>query len=259
MDVPEIVADQIESSLNHFKARRGRNQIKTSGEVTIAVYFHVINNGPAVDNGDVTTRMLRDQIDVLNASYSGETGGANTPFRFVIAGIDRTTNSEWFTATPGSFAERAMKSALRIGDASTLNLYTNNSGSVSSILGWGSLPSLYEKAPLMDGVVIDYQTLPCGSAYPYNEGDVATHEVGHWFGLYHTFQNGCSAKNDYVADTPAEKSPAFGCPAGRDSCGSEGLDPFENFMDYSDNSCSFKFTEGQSARMEAMAAQYRGN
>ena len=46
---------------------------------------------------------------------------------------------------------------------------------------------------------------------------------------------------------------------GRDSCGSEGSDPIENFMDYSDNSCSFKFTEGQSARMETMAAQYRGN
>jgi hypothetical protein len=258
-DVPEIVADQIEFSLNQFKAKRGRNQIGNPGEVTISVYFHVINNGPGLDNGDVPTRILRDQIGVLNASYSGETGGANTPFRFSLAGIDRTTNSDWFTATPGSFAEREMKNALRIGDASTLNIYTNNSGSVSSILGWGSFPQSYKAAPLMDGVVIDYQTLPGGSAYPYNEGDAATHEVGHWFGLYHTFQNGCSSKNDYVSDTPAEKSPAFGCPAGRDSCAAPGLDPIENFMDYSDNSCAFKFTEGQSARMEAMAAQYRTN
>jgi Pregnancy-associated plasma protein-A len=258
VDVPEIAADQIESSLNQFKARRGRNQIKNPGEVTLPVYFHVINNGSGLNNGDVSTRMLRDQIDVLNASYSGETGGSNTPFQFFLAGIDRTTNSEWFTATPGSFAERAMKSTLRIGDAGTLNIYTNNSGSVSGILGWATLPSSFEKAPLMDGVVIDYQTLPGGPVYPYNEGDVATHEVGHWFGLYHTFQNGCSAKNDYVADTPAEKSPAFGCPAGRDSCAAEGLDPIENFMDYTDNACTYKFTNGQSERMEAIAAQYRG-
>ena len=73
-----------------------------------------------------------------------------------------------------------------------------------------------------------------------------------------TFQGGCSAKNDYVADTPAEKSPAFGCPVGRDTCRTEGLDPIDNFMDYTGKACAFKFTEGQSARMEAMAAQYRG-
>ena len=56
------------------------------------VYFHVINKGAGVENGDVTLKMLRAQIDVLNASYSGATGGANTPYRLVLAGVDRTTN-----------------------------------------------------------------------------------------------------------------------------------------------------------------------
>jgi hypothetical protein len=257
-DIAEIVADRIQLSLEKFKSVRELGQIRRSGTVSIPVYFHVINSGRGLENGDVPSRLLRRQIDVLNAAYGGETGGANTPFRFVLAGIDRMTNPTWFTAGPGTQAEEDMKSALRIGDAACLNFYTNNVGSISSILGWGTFPWWYEESPWMDGVVVDYQTLPGGLAFPYNEGDVGTHEIGHWLGLYHTFQNGCSAKNDYVSDTPAERSPAFGCPLGRDTCAGDGLDPIENFMDYSDNSCSYKFTEGQSARMEAMAALYRG-
>src|SRR5688572_12167029 len=258
VDVPETVADQIELSLERFKSLRGQGQIRQPATISIPVYFHVVNQGAGVENGDVPTRMLREQIDVLNASYSGSTGGAPTPFRFVLAGIDRTTNPTWFQALPGTSAEREMKEALRIGDATALNFYTNNSGSVSSIIGWGTFPWWYEDTPFLDGVVCFYQSLPGGSAYPYNEGDAGTHEVGHWLGLFHTFQGGCSSKGDYVADTPAEKSPGFGCPLSRDSCRADGLDPIDNFMDYSDNSCMYKFTEGQAVRMELVAGQYRG-
>jgi hypothetical protein len=255
---PEPTAVEARQVQTAFEAFRDSNaiQARAGGSVTVSVWWHVINKGSGISNGDIPQSQIDASITVLNNSNSGATGGFNTPFRFTLAGVTRTTNSTWFNACPNSSAEAAMKAALRVGGAATLNIY---SAGACGYLGWATFPWNYAGNPTNDGVVILYSSVPGGTAAPYNEGDTATHEVGHWLGLYHTFQGGCNGNGDFVSDTPYERSAAFGCPTGRDSCRNKaGLDPIENFMDYTDDFCMYKFTSGQSARMDSMSLQYRG-
>jgi len=224
--------------------------------ITVPVAVHVIRRGTGRLNGDIPDSMIQNQIAVFNQSFGAATGGAETNFRFTLQSVSRTTNSSWYTVTPGSAAESQMKNALRVGGADVLNLYTANIG--QNLLGWATFPSSYAARPKMDGVVVLAESLPGGTAVPYHLGDTATHEVGHWLGLYHTFQGGCSTTGgDFVLDTPAENSPAFGCPAGRDTCSAADLDPIRNFMDYTDDGCMFQFTLGQATRMLTSWTAYR--
>lgn len=223
---------------------------RAAGSVGIPVWMHVINRGSGIANGDIPQSQIDEQIAVLNAAY------ANTPFTFSLAGVTRTTNASWYTMSPGSAAEAQAKAALRVGGAGTLNFYSANPG--QGLLGWATFPSNYVSSPSADGVVVLFSSLPGGTASPYNEGDTGTHEVGHWLGLFHTFQGACRQPGDQVSDTPAERSAAFGCPTGRNTCRFKpGLDPITNFMDYTDDSCMNEFSAGQSARMDAQHQQYR--
>ena len=212
----------------------------------ISTYIHIIqdNNG----NGGPTSQMINSQMSVLSNAF-----GIN----FNVVGTTTSNNSSWYTCAGGS-CETLMKNALRQGSADDLNIYFNNMG--GGLLGWATFPSSYTSQPKLDGVVVLTASMPGGSAAPYNLGDTATHEVGHWMGLYHTFQGGCSNSGDYVSDTNAERSPAYGCPTGRDSCAGKkfpGVDPITNFMDYTDDSCMFQFSSGQRTRMDQQFSAYR--
>ena len=165
-------------------------------------------------------------------------------------------NAKWATMAYGSAAEREAKSELRQGGSDALNVYAANIG--DDLLGWATFPQSYTSAPQQDGVVLLLDSMPGGDAAPYNKGDTGTHEVGHWLGLYHTFQGGCSEEERPTSTTPrAEKSPAFGCPDGATRAGRRG-DPIDNFMDYTDDVCMDRFTSGQADRMSAQWTSYRG-
>ncbi len=221
--------------------------------VTIPVYFHVIRKDLTVAGGNIPSSWISAQMRVLNDSFAGRTGGVETGFRFDLKKITRTTKAGWFNLT-GYGQDTAMKSALRVGGPETLNVYSAKLG--AQLLGYAYYASDYDEVGVLDGVVVHYQSLPGGNFEIYSEGDTATHEVGHWLELIHTFEGGCAA-GDKVADTPAEASPAFECPRGRDTCRAPGLDPITNFMDYSQDSCMFEFTSGQASRMQQAWAAFR--
>ena len=222
----------------------------------IPVWVHVINRGAGFDNGDVPDTMIRAQIRVLNESFNGRTGGANSGFAFDLAGVTRTTNATWFAGMNDPDIELEAKTALRRGGPGTLNLYLTDA---SPYLGWAYFPSILNSdLANLDGVIVDWRSVPGGPFAIYSEGDTGTHEVGHWLALYHTFDGHCGKNGDYVADTAAEQSPAFNCPVGRDTCnGQPGLDPITNFMDYTQDSCMYEFTTGQAERMQAAWAAFR--
>jgi len=100
-----------------------------------------ITRGDTYNDGNIPLSQIQAQIDVLNRSYRGATGGAKTPFRFTLASVDRTLNVGWFNMAPGTGREQAMKTALRVGGANTLNVYTADLAHY--LLGWATFPWNY--------------------------------------------------------------------------------------------------------------------
>ena len=249
-----IVSDDEATAIEQQLKQRGR---KAAGSISIPTWVHVISKGTGLENGDVPEHVIRAQMSVLSDSFAGRTGGAATGFSFNLVGVTRTVNERWHNMLIQSREEREAKAALRRGGADTLNIYLTAGG---GYLGWATFPSSYSPQSNQDGIVVDYRSLPQGPYAEYSAGATATHEVGHWLGLYHTFQGGCTPNNDYVSDTPAEAGPAFGCPIGRDTCTRSaypGVDPVQNFMDYTDDACMFAFSPGQVARMKSAWTTYR--
>ncbi len=226
-----------------IKARQGAGGGRTQA---VGVAVHVIMN--RAGEGVVTDAQIDAQIDVLNADY------ARFGFSFYKKAVDRTVNDNWFTLGWGG-TEKKMKEALAIDPAHTLNIYSAKLS--KNLLGWAYFPWSFEETHFMHGVIVHFESFPGGAFVNYSGGRTATHEVGHYLGLYHTFQGGCNEPNDFCADTPQEASPAYGCPVGRDSCATAGLDPITNYMDYTYDACMNEFSGDQAARMEWAVATYR--
>ncbi len=238
------------------------------GEYCIPVVFHVLRANDGV-LGHVSKQQIHNQIDVLNESFRAIAGfpgeeSVDCKISFKLAtidpagnpvdGITYTDNTMWYND------EGAYFDTLAWDPAQYLNIYSNSAGGTLGYVPWLPQDGNARVGDFEDRLVLNWMVVgknaPQGGAF--NLGRTATHEVGHYLGLFHTFQDGCSqpcvSSGDRICDTDPESQPHYGCRP-RSTCGTS--DPIANYMDFSDDLCSTEFTPHQARRMRCTLESYR--
>jgi PKD repeat protein len=244
---------------------------ETNGLKIIPVVVHIIHDG-GIEN--ISDDQVQSQIDVLNEDYrkipgtNGDGNGVDTEIEFCLAQLDPDgdcTNGIVRIQSDLTYHdsyERPQLSELSSWDpARYVNIYVVKT-IAGNVLGYASFPG----GPVdQDGIVMAHYafgTIGTVTA-PYHLGRTSSHELGHWFGLYHTFNGGCGvdtcSDGDYVCDTPPVVNPNFGCPV-INTCHNDlpdVNDQVENYLDYTNDDCKSMFTQGQKDRMHAVLDSLR--
>ena len=262
--------------------------------IKIPVVVHVIHNGDAVGvNENIADGQVLSQITVFNQDFrrmSGTPGfgsGVDTTIEFCLAKVDPngnpTTGIDRVSRSAASYntmaAIQAAKTATIWDPTKYLNMWTFAfGGGMASTLGYAQFPSgsglegmgtdpciddLGGGNATTDGVVCNFNTWGSRTIFPtgtyagtqYDKGRTMTHEVGHMFGLRHTWGDGGCESDDFCADTPNCDSDYY-AGAGTGGCNAPfqcgNTRQIENYMDYSDDGCMNIFTQNQKDRMLAV-------
>jgi len=270
---PVFVKGEEKMNAEVLRYSRGTN---TNSDVTVLpVVFHIINNNPFA----IADQQMKDGLQELNDAFSKSglfagSAGVDTKIRFCLAktdpdggvttGITRTTS--FFSNDVNVLIEDSkLKNLIQWDPKRYINIwYVTNlhyeiyfqfSCGTFSRLNAGGYATLPPNAGPADGIVVT------------SFGKLLVHEMGHYLGLYHTFEGGCynadcKLNGDRICDTPPDGSirNSFSCNSPENSCTSDTFSGFTidvpdqvaNFMDYGNDNCHNQFTQGQADRMVAV-------
>jgi gliding motility-associated-like protein len=282
------VNDDILRLLNNQIRRDGGNGTGVAGDPYILpVVFHLVN---ATQGSGYTDQQVIDALKDLNDAFSksgayAASTGADTKIRFVLAqkdpdggvstGITRTV-SAYNANEQMDIEDTRLKNLNTWNPDKYINIWVVNNiiGETNASFGCG----LWTRFG-----VAGYANFPTNTGTFYDGivvskfKEVLAHEMGHYLGLYHTFEGGCQNNNcltdgDRVCDTPPDgtTNAALNCSSANSSCNSDTLsnhsngffprdttDQIQNFMDYNNGQCANMFTEGQAQRMRAAILSQR--
>lgn len=271
------------------RSNRSLRQAEDETIYRIPIVVHVVHSNPSgliggANNPNISDEQIASQIQVLNEDYRRKEGtnGYNT------SDIGADAKIEFYLATSDPNGQPTNGITRHYYDKKTsFNIFSDNT-LLSSIAYWPSdrylniwvttlqnnylgytqfptaadtlkgLPGVTDE--FVDGSMIDYRffgrKMGTVTSSTYSLGRTASHEIGHWLGLIHTWGDGDGCAEDYVADTPPTKAAnqTTQCRTTYSTCfnGVQTRDLTENYMDYSPDACMNLFTKGQVARMRAV-------
>ncbi|MFL9834845.1 zinc-dependent metalloprotease [Chryseobacterium terrae] len=299
----KILGMNQQAFLNKVGATTSKNMLYTGQIYEIPVVVHVIESqDPANVNLAVTDQEIIDWIGRANSMYattygngfyaegSGATGGNVIPFKLVLAkrspscmpttGIIRYNGSTLpdydqngvGVQTNNGTTDTQIKNELapHWPESSYFNIYVvigfDGQQHLSyGLMGYAAFPSSYD---------YDYESFMKVATIKNQNDTTLTHELGHAFGLYHTFQgisansqttcpvnNNCATDGDRVCDTsPSRSMYGVSVPNNNtiDPCTGQNHDGTQyNIMNYTNS--NRKFTAGQRDRAILMMMEYRKN
>ncbi|MCB9047951.1 MAG: gliding motility-associated C-terminal domain-containing protein [Lewinellaceae bacterium] len=285
-DAYRLATRRLEEELDTLAPWNSQNDYSTGRgplvQHTLPVVVHIIHNGGSenISDGQAADAIQHLNDAFANVGYYNPATGVDTEIAFCLArrtpqgeattGINRVQSA--LTNLNNSTDDLAMKALSRWDPTRYINVWVVNeicSNNGCGVAGYAYLPGAHGQP--YDGIVLE-------AAYMGSNPTASTvlvHEMGHYLGLYHTFEGGCPnddcrQQGDRICDTPPDNTTARPpCSSETNSCSSDEDDPSvnnpfrsvaqgglgdqpdmkENYMDYSRFECYDRFTQGQKDRM----------